>query len=436
MASQTLKELWLRRFGKWVIVSGYSIGTGIITAVAASSLAFLSALALPWLIPILIAIFLAETFVCIYLLKDAVPDTLVDLLLNNPFADLSRPKQILLGLGLFSALGAGVAMGGLTYVATATTIASIFAVMSVAAPPVALILIGSVFALIAFFAATTLLFKWISIAIKKDFHLQILEFFKEIFTRDENKLLAQQILEGTFKLLFTFAIIAITIVGTIATLGSMNKGLMTFLTLIPNANILACKIASAIIAYALMGISRMPWALRSVCVVFSKLGEMVGYGIFRIGSFMAAILDIHALPTAEPLSLETEPLSVQTETQATKTSLTDKIYLVASYIAKFLATLVHGFCLGALAQDGGAEVLSDAMTDLHFPLAPDAIQETGETTAILTGVIMSAALGAAAFFPPPPPSPQPPKTAPDEELQSLTSTPATAVTPSPNKCQW
>ena len=413
----TQKELWLRRLGTWVVVSGYSVGTGIITAVAASGLAFLAPLALPWLIAILIGVFLGETVVCIYLLKDTVPDTLVDLLLNDPFADLSRPKQILLALGLFSALGAGLAMGGLTYISGVTAIASAFAVIGIAAPPIALILIASLFAIIVFFAIATLLFKWISVAIKKDFHLQIRDFFKEIFTRDEKKFLAQQILEGTFKLLFTFAIVAITIVGTIAMLGSMNRGLLSLLALIPNANLLACTIASSIIAYALTGISRLPWALRSVCVVFAKLGEMVGYAFFCAGNFI-----VHAL---NKLMLPTATLNIQTiENEEIKVNPENEIVLAASNIIKFLAMTIHGLCLGALAQNDG-QVLSDIMTDLRFPLAPDAIQQTGEISATVADGIMAIGIAAFPLFSPPPPEPSASSQLAEtslEELPLLTAT--------------
>ena len=274
MAVHTLKERRLRIFGKWFITPIYAIGHGLITTVAASGVVWLASLTLPWLIPILIAIFLAETLVSIYLFKDSVPETLVNIFLHNIFEGLSRPKQILLAMGLISAAGGGVALAALVYTSGMNAFTSILALFSISAPPVVLMITAGFLAAVAFFALSSLLIKWIRYAIKNDIHKKIAEFFQEILVRDPKKLLAQQILEGVFKLLFVFGIIAITVIGTIATLGTMQKGLFAFLALIPSANLLACKISSIIIAYALMGSSRLPWILQTIVLFPQKLVNM------------------------------------------------------------------------------------------------------------------------------------------------------------------
>jgi hypothetical protein len=381
----------LRYFG-WFITPVFAIGHGIITTVSVSGLAFLAPLGLPWLAPILIAIFIAETLVSIYLFKEAVPETLINIFLYDIFDNLSKPKKVLLVVGLISAAGAGIALAALIYVSAIKAFTSIAIFVGVSTSAVGLMIPAGFLAVVAFFALSTLLIKWIRIAIRDDLHLQAVQFFKDIFTRNEEKLLAQQILEGIFKLLFVFSIIALTFVGTIAILGTMRKGLFSFLTLIPNANILACKISSGIIVYGLMAVSRFPWALRSVCVVFAAIGEFIGYAIFRTGLFIVTTFDLYLLPEKNVC------IEASVKEEKTESTLLDIVWLVLTCTLKILATLVHSLSSGALAQSGGGAVISDALTQLDLPLSPSVIEDLGQTSSIVAGAIMSGGIAASGFF--------------------------------------
>jgi hypothetical protein len=379
----SLKERRLRRFGKWFITPVYAIGSGVITTVAVSGLSVLAGLALPWVIPILLGIFLAETLVNIYLFKNSVPRTLVDVFVNNIFSGQSFRKKILLGIGLFLALAGGVTLAGLAYTSALVAIGAIFTLLAIAAPPVAGIVIAGFLAIVAFFAFSSLLANWISMAVNKEFfRKEIADFFKEIFNR-EGKTRTQHILENFFKLLFTFSIIAITIVGTIATLGTMQKGLVSFLAQIPNANLLACKISSSIIAYALTGAARLPWVLSSVCSVFVNMGKSLGRMIFR------AV----ALVIGKPL------LSMAGSNSEEKIKSTESNKEILSSFVKMMAVIVHGVSFGALAQSGGGEVLNNVMNNLKFP---DAIQGLGGEIAYGCGGIMAAGIGGKPLFFPTP----------------------------------
>ena len=383
-ATRSASEQGLRFFGKWFITPVFSIGSGMITTVAFSSFSIIAGLALPWLIPILAVVFLAESAISIYLFKNSVPDTLASIFIHGIFKNPSPIKKILLSLGIFSALGGGLALGALTYTSGVAAISAILGIFALTFPPLG-IAIAAGLALVAFIAFSSLLIKWISSAIETDIHIQALNFFINMFTRDESKPLAQQILEGIFKFTFTFAIFAISIIGTIATLGTMQKGLIQFLSLIPSANLLAVKIASGVIAYGLMGIARLPWALQSVCSVFSFFGEIVGRTIFRIGCEIGSKLGIYTPPA----------------TVAEKADDKDKGYswkTIAISLLKASAVVVHGVSFGALAKSGGGKVVSDLMSDLHFPFDAATVDIVGQSASMASGSMMAAGIGTFSLF--------------------------------------
>lgn len=384
-SSRSGHETRLRRFGRWFIAPFYAIGSGVITTVAFAGIAVIASLPLWWLIPILAGVFLAETAVSIFLFKDPVPNTLVALFINGIFTGLSPIKKIILGFGIFAALGGGLALGALTYTSGVVAMGAVLGLASLSFPPFA-IAFAAVLAVVAFVAFTGLLVDWIKKAIEKDIHLVIIDFFKKIFTRDESKSLTQQILEGSFKLFFTLAIVAITVIGTIATLGTMHKGLIKFLSLIPNANMLAVKISGGIIAYALMGIARLPFIMQSVCSVFSFLGEKLGLGIYRAGCAIGNALGLYSPPAAP------EEISVNENTQSSS------LKSIGIALLKGSAVLVHGVAFGALAKSGGGEVISDIMTDMHIPLDPVTIDTAGQVTSMVTGGMMAGGVGGFSLF--------------------------------------
>lgn len=365
------KEQNLRFFGQWLVTPFFALGSAVITTVAFSSLSIITGLALPWLIPILMFVFLAETAISIYLFKNSVPDTLVDIFVKNIFHGLSVPKQILLALGIFSALGGGLALSALTYISGVSAVSAVLSLFSLTCPPLGIAIAASL-ALVGFIAFSSLLLKWIAVAIKHDMHIQALHYFKEIFTRDIKKPLGQQVLEGIFKLTFVSFILAITVVGTIATLGTMQKGLIQFFSLIPHANTLAVQITSGIIAYAMMGSARLPFALQSVCSVFSTIGEAIGRTLYY---------SIFPQPTL------TQP--------KTGNHSWEKIGIA---LLKTSAVVIHGISFGALAKSGGGKVLSNVMTDLHIPLSPTTLDVVGESASIATGGMMAAGIGAFSIF--------------------------------------
>lgn len=385
-------EKRLRIFGKWIITPIYSLGSAIITTVAVGSLPFIAGLALPYLIPILLFVFLAEAAIHVYLYKDTVPDTLADICIHGLFKNLTPVKKCLLGLGIFSALGGGLALGALTYTSAIAATSAILGLFSVSFPPLG-IAIASLLALVACISFSCLLIKWISTAIRNDMHLQVVAYFKELFTRDESKSLAQQILENVFKVTFTFSMLAITIVGTIATLGTMHKGLIKFLTLIPDANVLAVKIASGIIAFALMGAARMPWALQSICSVFSWLGEKTGNAIYHLGCRIGVEFGLLPPPPESEHVVENNEENSWESTGVT--------------ILKILAIAIHSVSFGALAKSGGGEVITDILTDIHVPLEMPELESIGEIASFVAGTSMAIGISGHSVFTQPH-SPEPP----------------------------
>lgn len=377
-------ERLIRWFGKWCVTPSFAIGSGVITTVAVSSISVIAGLSLPWLIPILLFVFVAESTISVYLFKDAVPDTLAAVFIHDIFNDLSPVKKILLCLGIFAAVGGGFALAALTYTSAVAAVTAILGLFSVACPPVG-IAVAAILAIVGFIAFTSLLVKWISTAIKNDMHIQALNFFKEIFTRDESKPLSQQILEGVFKLTFTAAIIAVSIVGTIATLGTMQKGLVEFLSLIPSANVLAVKIASGVIAFGLMGVARLPWALQSVCSVFSWLGEKAGQGIYLIACEIGKQLDMY------DDEIELSNLNANGQDDALCET-------IVTPLLKTSAAIVHGLSFGAIAQSGGGKVLSEMMTDMQFPMDASTTDLVGQITSLATGTLMAIGIGAYSIF--------------------------------------
>lgn len=374
-------ENLLRKFGKLFITPIFSIGSGIITAVAVSALPFLVTLSLPWLIILLGAVFISETIVSIYLFKDSVPETLSSIFVTkNIFNNLSPRKKGLMGLGIFSALGGGFAVGALTYSSATAAISAILGLFSIACPPLGIAIAG-VLGLVGLVAFTGLLVKWIDHAIRSDIHIRFINFFKETFTRNLEKPLSQQVLESFFKLLFVGTIVAVTVIGTVATLGTMQKGLTMFLSLIPKANQLAVMLASGLIAYLLMGAARLPWALQSACVAFARIGEKIGYGMYCLaGIFMQCAFS--AAPSKKNIP------AVQNEKGETW----------LGSLAKISAVLIHGFSFGAIAKSGGGQVLSDLQMDMHLAQSVVSANQVGQTASLISGGVMAGAIGAFTLF--------------------------------------
>jgi len=378
-------ERRLRSAGKWFVTPFFAIGSGLITTVAVASISVIAGLALWWLIPILGFVFLAETAVSIYLFKDSVPDTLAAIFIDGIFKDLSTIKKCILSIGIFAALGGGMALGALTYTSGVTAITAVLGLASLSCPPLAIAL-ASALAIVGFIAFSCLLVKWISTAIKTDMHMQVIDYFKNMFTRDESKSLAQQILENAFKIIFTTTIILISIVGTIATLGTMQKGLINFLGLIPAANMLAVKISSGVIAYGMMGVARLPWALQSVCGVFSQLGEMLGRGIYNLGCKIGVAVGVYSPEVSTSIDLDENIES------------NNDLKTIGIIALKTTAAIVHCLSFGALAKDGGGRVLTDVMSQLHLPASSAALDTAGQVASMASGSAMSLGIAGYSLF--------------------------------------
>lgn len=377
-------ELYLRRFGKWFITPAFAFGSGVISVAACYFLPFFASLSFPFLIIILSGVFIAEFAVHVAFFKDSVPDTLVDIFINDIFEGLSPKKKILLGIGLVIALGGGLALAGLIF----NSVQFILLGFSTATPLGVLIPIGGFLAIVALFAYTSLLTKYIARAIKDNLHETIARFFKEIFTRNEKIPLTQQVFEGFFQLLFLTFILLVTIIGTISLLGTMQKHLLKFFMLIPKANELACKIASFAIIYGLTGPARLPFALKSVCSIFSRLGKITGYLIYRTGLFLFEVLNnlfVNSFADARNLIAENGIAYLDDVKKGCEISDSVKIILF-----KLGAMIIHGLSFGALAKDAGTAVLEDT---LSIP------NEIAEALSGPTAVIMASTIAVYHLFP-------------------------------------
>jgi len=383
-SSPSPTERRLRRFGKWLVSPFFSIGSGVISTVAVSSLGFVAALSLPWTLLLLGFVFLAETAVSIYLFKDSVPDTFVELFIKNPFNGLSSRKKFLLSLGLLCALGGGFTIAALTFTSGMTAITVTLGLISISIPGLNVIVAG-ILAVFGFIAITSLFTRWLSAAIKNNIHLQIKNYFCTLFTRDPTKSMTQQTLEVGFRLLFVFSIVLLTIIGSIATLGTFKNGLNAFLNLIPAADSLATLIASSIISYSLTGLARLPMAMQSASTVFDHIGRFVGRLLYKIGVLLTP------RHCNDPQFVPGTPQVLPSQAPTLPTSK-------VSTSAKIGATLIHGFSFGALARSGGGAVLSETMTSLHFPISEADTQTVGQIGSMVSGGIMAAGIAAFTFF--------------------------------------
>jgi hypothetical protein len=373
------REQRLRQFGKWVVSPFFSLGSAIITTVAIGSLPFIAGLALPWLLLILGIAFATELGVSLYTFKTAVPNTLVEVFAQNIFKELTPAKKIILGLGIFSALGGGLAIGALTYLSGITAFSALLSLLSLSFPPLGIALAATL-ALAGFIAVSSLFINRLASAIKNDLHKKIVPFFKKIFTRDHSKAFTQQVLEGSFKLLFIVGIIGVIAIGTIATLGTMHKALGQLLTLIPNANAVAVKISSGLITYALFGLARLPLILQSVCEVFSQLGEALGRSLFKLGRKVATLTGLVKPQT---------PVVVEEESD-NKLSLTSAV--------KTTALLINAVSSAALARNGGGQVVTEVLSKFPLSLSPCALNSTGQIASAISKGVISLGLNAYTFF--------------------------------------
>lgn len=375
----TSKNSWLV-FGKFFVTPIFAVGSGIITTVSVSLLSFVAALPLVWLVILLSAVFISETIISIYLFKKSVPETLISVFSNRDiFKGLSTHKKILLALGMFSALGGGLALGALTYTSGVVAINTVLDLMGLSFLHVSIGL-SAILALVGFIAFSSLLIKWISVAIKNDAHKKMIAFFKETTEQDATKTNAQRVLEKSFKTVFVVVVVLVTVVGTIATLGTMQKGLIATFLLVPEANPSAAVVTAGVIAFGLMGVARLPWALQSVCGFFAKMGESVGYYIYKAGCRICGISTEQAsLPENQP----------KQESQVAK-PLTS--------MGKISAVLIHGFSFGAIAKNGGGEVIRNLLMDTHLVTSYTAAENIGQIASLSAGALMAIGIGGFTLF--------------------------------------
>jgi hypothetical protein len=183
-------------------------------------------------------------------------------------------------------------------------------------------------------------------------------------------------LENFFKMVLIVGGLLLALAGIIGALVTTRHALSEFLLLIPHANILAVSISSSIIVYALMGIAKMPLFLKSVCVVFSKMGEVIGATIFRFGR---AILNyVRSCLGIESPAQAAEPEKMKLDTSNTPVTLRS---IVVGFL-KISAACIHAFCAGALARSSGGVALSDLMREI-FPLLPGTIDAAGGLAAFV-----------------------------------------------------
>jgi len=359
------RESILRGFGRYFITPLFAIGSAVITTLAVSSLAWVIALTQPWSALFLALVFLCETAVAIYFFKDSVPDTLAAIFIDGIFKNLSFLQKALLFLGILCAIAGGLALAALTYTSAIPAAVALFALVGLSCPAVVANLFAGILGVVGFIAYSGLLTNWIQKAIRTNLLTQVVGFFAAIFI-PAGKPIAQHVLESVLKLLFTAAILVATVLGTIAALATMQKGLVQFLSLIPDANALAVTISSSVMAYVMLGVARFPWVLQTACSFASYLGQGIGKFVYRI---------------FEPSRFEEE------------ISWKD-----ISVGLKGTAMIVHGLCFGALARSGGGKVMDKLIADFNVPLPPTAIGTAGETTAFIAGTSMATSVAGYSFF--------------------------------------
>jgi len=396
---ESLRRRRIRKFSNWLVTPVFSVGSGLIHVVVCGKLPFLAALPLPWLIPILLFIFLAEVLVSIYLFRNSIPEVLIEILDGHIFSDkkLSWRKRVLIGLGFLTALAAGLSVGALTYMSAKNAL-GVMATLFHFSMPIGLS--SAMLAFLSFFGAIAifgLFAKHMVDAIRKNVHQEVFRFFKKFSSRAEHgKSTIQLMLENFFKMVLIVGGLLLALAGIIGALATTRHALSAFLLLIPHANILAVSISSSIIVYALMGIAKMPLFLKSVCVVFSKMGEVIGATIFRFGrailNYVRSCLGM-GLPAQEAETEET----IKPDTSNTPVTLRS---IVVSFL-KVSAVCIHAFCTGALARSSGGVALSDLMREMHFPLSPGTIDAAGGLAAFAGNAGANFGLSARAVLEPP-----------------------------------
>jgi len=383
---ETALEREWRWAGRKFITPLYAIGSSTATTVAVGGVAFIAGLALPALIPILAAVFIAEAAINIYIYKDALPETFVSLFVKDFFLPLKREtpfsakEKIVLGAGLGCAVIGGVGWGAFTGFSIFKASLAIMALIGFSFPPVGIIL-GAFLGIVAFVAFSGLLTKWIKSAIENNILMQMVNFFKALFTRTD-KPLGQELLEKGFKSLFVLAILALTVVGTIATLGTVQAHVNTVFTLlIQGADKYATFIASSAITFGFMCVARLPFVVHHACKFFARIGEAVGRFIFKIGAVVAEeFFGYKPVPVAAPPA-EEKPSSKW------------------GTAAKVGALLVFSFSHGALAQSEGGAKISGLLEKMDTPLSPETRDILGEQASIGSGGLMATGIGGYTLLP-------------------------------------
>jgi hypothetical protein len=382
------RVFWIKKhaysFLVWFITIVYALKSSIVTVVALSAVSFLAPMALPGLMTLLICVFVAEFITCIFLYRKALSDTLIAFFITGIFnkaateektpaietpeaitkndsatvAQLTFKQKIWVSAGLITSVAGGLAIASYGYLSVVHLIGVLSVFFSFSIAPPATIAIAIFIATIGFIAFSGLLIKKIRQAIINDSHIALIHFFRNFFERDAQKSPVQHGLECFFKAFFLVSMGVLGCLAFIVTLGTLNQKLFSLFALIPDANVLACKIASAILVYGLTACAKLPWVFKSVGTIFVTLGEKCGYAVFCFGNFLIHNIRLFFGENLDQREwLIDEKLVPESDTK--EYSLYEKILEVITIFGKIAVALLFGFSCGARVEGPGGDLLED-----------------------------------------------------------------------------
>jgi hypothetical protein len=276
----------------------YCIGYSLVITVFFSYLGMLAGLDDLWglgkgpLIAVLAAVLGIEIYIHRNIYLTSVPAIFTLQFWRDAFSSKhSLGKRLFCSVGLLLALAGGLALGALTYnkafdatTAIIKVVGTFLGFAGLSFPPLG-IGIGALLAPAAFFAFTGLIFKWVVKIAHEGYFNGVIKFFRDMYYGQEGKSLTQTRLEGLFKFIAVAGMLTCAVFGMIATLGTVQVGLETFFV---NRHIdaAASKLASYIIVYGGMAVTRMFWALHSVA---HAIGSVVNWICARIDNYRQGI---------------------------------------------------------------------------------------------------------------------------------------------------
>lgn len=302
------------------------------------------------------------------LIEQLKPNDLKTIKSKTSHTPISLLKKILIIGGLSFSVSAGAAISTISYLSVATTVGHIFLFVGLAGaaafPPV-IIPIAGIIAAVTFCAMAALMFNSISNAIKQDAHLKVINFCRTIFNRDPKISKTQHVIESASKIFFIVGGVLLAIVATITVVTVWNNSMVTILSKIPDAHIMACKIVSAVLTFGFTMAARTPLVIEKAVKVFGLFGTLCGTGLYKLGHAIT-----HPKDTYHNLAIQTNTLKNYIHKKCTDDDTHSKFDLLRTtkFIGSTLLTgllaitavacigfaiIANAFANGILSVDGG-----------------------------------------------------------------------------------